>query len=171
MATGNHELSSRLYGKFHSEFWDGLSEDEHDFYSDILSSMPIVMTTANGVALCHATLPPDGDFTRFDLTKKKWKDVLWADYHQDKKEARYSSRPPRFVNDFNKSMAAFGTNLLIKGHNPFAPLKMYDNRCVTIQTNWHYIKQCGMHIVIIDLDKPVKNADDVRIVNINNLKL
>jgi len=170
MLMGNHDISNRLYAKYHSELWDSLSEEEHDFYSDALSSLPIVASTSNGVAFCHAVLPPDTNLKGFDLTKRQCLDVLWADYHQTPKESRFSPRPSRSRKQFEQSMAAFGVHLLVRGHDPTAPLRMFSKRCITIQTNRHYENHCGMHIVIVDLVNPIKNADDIEIVNVNSLK-
>lgn len=163
---GNHDLDPDLFTGFHTTFWWDLNRVEHEFFSDALSALPVVATTSNGVCFCHGVLPLDTNFKGFDLTKRKWLDVLWADYCQDKKKSRLTMRPSRFRVDFNKSMEAFGVNLLIKGHNPICPLRMYDNRCVTLQTNRHYQNICGINIALIDLARPVNTGDDIEILTL-----
>jgi hypothetical protein len=114
-------------------------------------------------------LPCSTNFKGYNLSRKKWTDCIWGDYHDDKDSFVVPSRPARYRNDFDKSMRSYKCNLLIKGHNPFAPITMYDNRCITIQTNRAYNETCGIHLVIIDLDKPITDADDVEIINLNQI--
>lgn len=170
LLTGNHDLSNRKSTCYYSDFWDTLSDREHTAYSDTLSQLPIVATTANGVALCHGALPPTTNLTKLDFSKKKWLDLVWADYLESSDEARFSFRPYRLKKDFQKSMTAFNSNLLIKGHRAHGPMIMFDNKMVTIQSNRHYEDLCGIHIVKIDLSKQINSAQDVEIIKIKNLK-
>lgn len=170
MLMGNHDLDPSKYLNFHSEFWFDLNDGEHELFSEVLSALPIVATTSNGVALCHGTLPPNTNFNNFDLHKGSWVDDIWSDYLEDNDIINRSCRPTKCKKYFIKSMAAFDATILIKGHNPFVPITMYDNTCVTIQTTRIYADICGMHIVVIDLTKPIINANDVQIINVNDIK-
>ena len=165
LIAGNHDLTNRLYASFYSDFWDSLSDEEHDFYSDVLTAMPLVATTENGVAFCHATLPLDNDFSNFDLTNDCWIDTIWADYHTPK-SASSAMRPVRLVKDFNKSMSAFNSTVLIHGHRPTAPLTMYRKRLITLQSNRFYEQECGIHVAVVNLAKTIKNSDDIEIMKL-----
>ncbi|WP_176761177.1 metallophosphoesterase [Desulforhopalus singaporensis] len=165
LLAGNHDLTPKRYVPFHSEFWNKLNSDYYHFYSDVLSSIPVVATTSRGIACCHGTLPLRSDFTTFDLNDSEWIDSIWADYYENNEGVSRVYRPVRLKHHFDQSMKAFKSSLLIKGHNPSAPLLMYTNRCITMQTNRYYNDYCGMHIAIVDLTKPkIETADDIEIV-------
>jgi len=167
---GNHDLDPNKYVPFDSTFWSRLTEEEQQFYSDVLSLLPMVAITGNGVAFCHGTLPQSYDFTDFNMGRKRWIDAVWGDYHEVKDSLRRHYRPDLYEEDFNASMEAFNCNLLVKGHNPSAPLIMYGCRCITLQTTRHYEDVCGKHIVIVDLSKSIINdASDVEIIDIDTL--
>lgn len=171
MLMGNHELNPEKYIRFTpSEFWESLSGEEIEFYSDVLETLPFIATTENGVICIHGVLPPDKSvFSRFEFNVESIRDCLWADYHEsDQPDYLRGVRARRFRSDFDRSMNSFKKNILIKGHNPKAPLKMFDDRCVTIQTTRSFEPLCQPHIAIIDLIKPVNDANDIELVNLSS---
>ncbi|MBF0203338.1 MAG: metallophosphoesterase [Desulfamplus sp.] len=174
MLMGNHDLNPSKYVDFgDAEFWDYLSDcDDKMFYSDILESLPLIATTSNNVICIHGVLPEDQSiFDNFDLHSHELKECLWADYTKNKEVVNYpnSFRKKRTRKYFDSSMSAFRSNLLIKGHNPYAPLVMYDRKCVTIQTSRIFAGLCDRHIAIVELGKPVFDANDIELVNIDTL--
>lgn len=166
---GNHEADPSAYVPFYSEFWSHLNPTEKNFYSDVLSCLPIVATTANGtVSMCHASIPLSPvDFDSFDLQKTYWQDVIWSDLVEELDNKLYFRRPIRTKDFFLESISNFQTNLLVRGHTPSSPLKLFNNRAISIQTNRYYADICGMHVVIIEQGKYVKDANDVAIKKIS----
>lgn len=169
MLLGNHDLDPEQYVGFHSSFWNEQIEDRQDFYKETLSAMPIVAVTANGVAMCHGVLPHMKDFQRFDLTTRVWRDVLWSDYYEDGQQRAYSTRGSKAKNDFIDAMDSFGSLVLIKGHNPNAPLTMFDKKCITLQTNRHYMHKCGINVAIIKLQNKIKSSNDVKLLDLEGI--
>lgn len=167
---GNHDLDPTKYVSFYSPFWNALKPEQSDFYSEVLSELPVVATTHNGVAMCHATLPKTTKFKSFNLHNRRWLDTIWGDYFETEAEVDRAYRPVMSRKDFDAAMKAFKCSLLVRGHQPDARLLMYGNRCITIQSNRFYSDYCGMKIVIVDLqNETVKNAGDIEIVDISTI--
>lgn len=171
MLMGNHDLNPAKYQMFMPcEFWNSLSPHVEEFYTEILESLPVVATTANGVIMTHGVLPASpAFFDNFKLGSPEFMECLWSDYTEDAPIETNSIRKQKGINDFNLSMKAFDSNLLIKGHNPRAALKLFNDRCVTLQTTRVFEGICDRHIAIIDLGKPVIDANDIELVNLDLL--
>lgn len=168
---GNHDLNPEKYKKLMPcEFWYSLSKKDENFYTEILEALSVVAITKNGVIMTHGILPSSpAFFDKFDLDITELMETLWSDYTEDFPIKMEAIRKQKGLDDFRRSMDAFSSNVLIKGHNPHAPLKMFENKCVTLNTTRVYDNACGRHIAIIDLGKTVNSADDITIVNLTRL--
>ncbi|NOX35829.1 MAG: serine/threonine protein phosphatase [Deltaproteobacteria bacterium] len=175
MLMGNHDLNPKKYQRFlPCDFWESLSQYDENFYTEILESLPIVATTPNNfinVICTHGVLPDNKKFfDDFDLDNETLKDCLWSDYVETISPIKKQSlRKEKGYDDFYKSMKSFKSTYLIKGHNPRAPLKMFDNKCITLSTTRVFKGVCDRHIAIIELGKQIKSTDDIELVNIDNL--
>ncbi len=65
-------------------------------------------------------------------------------------------------------MSNLKLNVLIRGHDPLAPEKMFDNRCLTLFTSSAYKKE--RKIAISRLDKEIKSINDIKILSFDNLE-
>ena len=171
MLMGNHDLNPSKYQRFMPcEFWNSLSPYDEKFYTEILESLPVMATTENGVIMTHGVLPfSPAFFDDFKLDSPEFMECLWSDYTDGSPIETNSIRKQKGIDDFNKSMNAFDCNLLIKGHNPRAKLKTFDDRCVTLQTTRVFEGVCDRHIAIVDLEKPIIDANDIELVNLDQL--
>lgn len=181
MLMGNHDLNPSKYVKFGpAEFWDHLSECNEQpfrghiqpFYSDILEYLPLIATTSNNVICIHGVLPENQSiFANFDLHGDKLTECLWSDYTEKTEIVNNpkSLRKKKTRKEFDSAMNSFGSKLLIKGHNPYAPLMMYDNKCVTLQTTRVFAGLCDRRMAVVELGKPVSDANDIELVNIDEL--
>jgi len=170
MLMGNHDLNPSKYQNFMPcEFWHSLSEHDEGFYTEILESLPVVTTFENGVIMTHGVLPSSAIFDDFDLASIALMESLWSDYTEDVPVKTDSIRKQKGLDDFKRSMDSFNCNVLIKGHNPYAPLRMFDNKCVTLQTTRVFEGVCGRHIAIVDLGKPVSDVNDIKLVDLGIL--
>jgi len=72
---------------------------------------------------------------------------------------------PQFGRDwFSNLMKRFNKKVLIRSHQPTAPLYMFNNRCLTIFTSSAYKKE--RIIALYDLTKEIKDAKDIEIKNL-----
>lgn len=163
---GNHDLCPHKHIPFApANAWDMMSDTTLSFYTEVLESLPIV-ATVNGVAFVHGTLPmtTDVDHLPIDEIYK----CVWSDYVEQDSFETTSIRKKVGIKSFKQSLDKFGCQLLIKGHN-YAPLKMFNNQCITIQTTRQFSDICGSHMALIDLTKNECSAKDVEVINLDSM--
>jgi hypothetical protein len=56
-------------------------------------------------------------------------------------------------------MERYQKRILVRSHQPYAPLTMFSNRCITIFTSHAYLPI--RNIAIADLEKEVRSAEDM----------
>jgi len=167
---GNHEGHAVV--SFHpADFWEGLDAELRQRYSEVLSMLPLAVSTSNGIIALHGALPDVSDLediNRIKLGSTEWHQITWGDW-QDRKGKFLGSNPysgrPQFGRDwFEEIMSRLSKNVLIRSHQPDAPPTMYDKRCLTIFTSSayrHYISK--RTIALVDLRREVKGVDDIEI--------
>ena len=94
-----------------------------------------------------------------------WMQILWGDF-QDRKGKYlgedYQTGRPQFGKDyFDEIMKRFGKNILIRSHQPNAPEKMFDKRCLTIFTSSAYGRKRTVAIADFSKRKEIKTVDDL----------
>ena len=167
---GNHE--GYALGSFHpADFWEALDTELRQRYGEVLCTLPLAVSTANGVIALHGALPDVSrleDINRIRPGSAEWHQITWGDWQERRGKSLgldpYTGRPQFGRGWFNEIMSRLGKNVLIRSHQPDAPPTMYGKRCLTIFTSSAY-RHCisGRTIAIIDLKKPVKSADDIEI--------
>ena len=167
---GNHE--GYALGSFHpADFWEALDTELRQRYGEVLCTLPLAVSTANGVIALHGALPDVSrleDINRIRPGSAEWHQITWGDWQERRGKSLgldpYTGRPQFGRGWFNEIMSRLGKNVLIRSHQPDAPPNMYSRRCLTIFTSSayrHYIS--GRTIAIVDLKKSVKSADDIEI--------
>ena len=167
---GNHE--GYALGSFHpADFWEALDTELRQRYGEVLCTLPLAVSTANGVIALHGALPDVSrleDINRIRPGSAEWHQITWGDWQERRGKSLgldpYTGRPQFGRGWFNEIMSRLGKNVLMRSHQPDAPPTMYGKRCLTIFTSSAY-RHCisGRTIAIIDLKKPVKSADDIEI--------
>lgn len=165
---GNHEAVKIL--KFYpADFWDSLSKKFYNLYSDLLTKLPLAVTTNNGIIALHGALPNVSDINEINVIERGselWRQITWGDFYDTSGEILGDdpmTGRPKFGRDyFNKIMRSLGMNILVRSHQPSADTKMFDDRCITIFTSYAYSSE--RRIAVSDLEKKAKNADDLSIV-------
>jgi hypothetical protein len=56
-------------------------------------------------------------------------------------------------------MERYQKQVLIRSHQPHAPLTMFNKRCITIFTSHAYLPM--RTVAIVDLEKEIRSAEDV----------
>ena len=167
---GNHE--GYAVGNFHpADFWERLDVELRQRYSEVLSKLPLAVSTPNGIIALHGALPDVSgleDINRIKLGSAEWHQITWGDWQERAGKFLgidpYTGRPQFGRGWFKEIMSRLGKNVLIRSHQPDAPPSMYGKRCLTIFTSSayrHYISE--RTTALVDLKKVVKTVDDIRI--------
>jgi protein phosphatase len=163
---GNHE-GHRILKFSPAEFWEGLSQDEYQKYSQIVEKFPLAVVVKNIIAL-HGALPKIEkleDFEKIKIGDENWLRICWGDFLNEPGEELeidpFTGRPQFGRDYFFKIMEKINKRVLIRSHDPSAPQLMYDDRCLTIFTSSAYSKE--RIIAIADLSKEIKTAKDLQL--------
>ena len=138
---GNHE--GYRYQKFSPvDFWSGLSPKESEKYQKILSRLPLAFSW-NGIIATHGGLPDINSIKEIDQIEggdPNWKKITWGDFNESDGFVLGGGfgRPQLGQNYFQTVMNNLNKKVMIRSHQPNAPLNMYDNRCLTIFTSSAY---------------------------------
>jgi protein phosphatase len=166
---GNHE-GHRILKFFPAEFWESLSKEEYQKYSQIVENFPLALVAKDIIAL-HGALPEIEkleDFEKIKIGDENWFRICWGDFVNepggDLGLDIFTGRPQFGRDYFFKLMERFNKKVLIRSHQPDAPLFMFDDRCLTIFTSSAYKKE--RTIAILDFQKEIKTAKDLEITRI-----
>ena len=172
---GNHE--GYAVGSFRpADFWERLDAELCHRYSEVLSKLPLVVSTPNGIIALHGALPDVSgleDINRIKLGSTEWHQITWGDWQERAGKFLgidpYTERPQFGRGWFKEIMSRLGKNVLIRSHQPDSPPSMYSKRCLTIFTSSayrHYISE--RTIALVDLRRVVKSVDDIRILTVGS---
>jgi predicted MPP superfamily phosphohydrolase len=167
---GNHE--GYAMGSFHpADFWEGLDTELRQRYGEVLSRLPLAVSTSNGIIALHGALPDVSGLEDINMIKPgstEWHQIVWGDWQERAGKSLgmdpHTARPQFGRGWFNEIMSRLGKSVLVRSHQPDAPLTMYGKRCLTIFTSSAY-RHCisGRTIALVDLKNPVKSTDDIKI--------
>ena len=169
LLTGNHEgYCSVPFSP--ADFWESLSPEEYNYFSEICQFFPFAAVTQNGLMVVHGA-PPDvsslEDIHDVQICSDHWLQLTWGDFVDkpgDFIETK-SGRPVFGMDYFNRVMKQLGAHVLIRSHQANIAPVIFDKRCLTLMTSYYYTMT--RTIAVADLEKPVINsADDLEIVEI-----
>ncbi len=170
MLMGNHE--GYALGSFHpADFWEELDTELRQRYGEVLSRLPLAVSTANGILALHGALPNVShleDIGRIEPGSAEWHQITWGDWQERAGKSLgidpYTGRPQFGRGWFNEIMSRLDKNVLIRSHQPESPPTMYGSRCLTIFTSSAY-GNCisGRTIALVDLKRSVKSTNDIEI--------
>ncbi len=163
LLSGNHE--GFMVKEFHpSNFWGSLSPKEREEYGLLFSKFPLGIATQNGILALHAALPDLKSLEEMDqveLGNGSWDRMVWGDFVEN--ETDYMGdlwgRPQFGRQYFDRLMERYQRQVLVRSHQPHAPLMMFNKRCITIFTSRAYLPI--RTIAIADLEKEVRNGEDL----------
>ncbi|MDI7259013.1 MAG: metallophosphoesterase [Thermodesulfobacteriota bacterium] len=163
LLAGNHE-GYMVKELSPANFWESLSPKEKEQYGLLFSKFPLCATSQNGIIALHGVLPDLEsleEMNRIEWGDSHWDRVVWGDFVEEKVEVAGDlwGRPQFGEPYFDRLMEKYQKRILIRSHQPHAPLWMYQKRCVTIFTSKAYLPI--RTIVIVDLEREVRTAEDV----------
>jgi len=166
---GNHE-GHRILKFSPAEFWESLSKTEYNTFSTIVENMLLVLVAKDIIAL-HGVLPNLEnlkEINKIKLGDENWFRICWGDFYDEPGEDLgidiFTGRPKFGRDYFFKLIERFDKKVLIRSHQPDAPLFMFNDRCLTIFTSSAYARE--RTIAILDFKKEIKTARDLEILRI-----
>lgn len=165
LLAGNHE-GHLIKPLSPTDFWDSLSWEEREVYGHLFSKLPLAASSPNGLLALHGGLPDLGSLEEIDEVRwgdSDWDRIVWGDFvrHQRDEVSDWAGRPQLSERYFRRIMDRFERKVLIRSHQPLAPLLMYEKRCITIMTSYAYVPV--RRVVVADLEKTIQNCDDLEI--------
>jgi len=160
---GNHE--GFMVKQFHpSSFWSSISFEERENYGLLFSKFPLAATTQNGVLAVHGALPDLKsleEISGIELGDENWDRMVWGDFAE--KEVEFLGdlwgRPQFGRPYFERMMKRYQKQVLVRSHQPQAPLTMFNKSCITIFTSHVYLPI--RTVAIADLEKEIRNSEDM----------
>ncbi len=165
---GNHE--GWLFSQFSpADFWLGLDRELAGAYAEALAKLPLAAISANGIIALHGALPDVGTLEGINEIEPRgeaWRQVTWGDWADvpgDSLEGM-GGRPQFGRGYFERRMDRFGKHLLIRSHQPNAPERMFDGRCLTIFTSSAYGGiRAQRTVALASLQGEIRSAADVEL--------
>jgi predicted phosphodiesterase len=163
LLAGNHE--GYMVKEFYpANFWEALSLVEREIYGLLFSKLPLAITTENGILALHGGLPelPSlKEMEKIDWGDAHWDKIVWADFVENDIDVLndWQGRPQLGRVYFEQMMGRYQRKILIRSHQPTAPLMMFRKRCITIFTSNAYLPV--RTILIADLEKEIRTGEDV----------
>jgi predicted phosphodiesterase len=163
LLAGNHE--GYMVKEFYPvNFWDSLSMEEKEAYGLLFSHFPLAATSQNGILALHGGLPELNsleEMDQIDWGDDHWDRIVWGDFVDIEADVLddWAGRPQFGQSYFGRMMDRYQKEVLIRSHQPHAPLLMFKKRCITIFTSKAYLSI--RTIVIADLEKKIRTAEDV----------
>ncbi|OGP88130.1 MAG: hypothetical protein A2157_04070 [Deltaproteobacteria bacterium RBG_16_47_11] len=160
---GNHEgfMVKQFYP---CSFWSSISFEERAGYGLLFSKFPLAATTQNGILAVHGALPDLKsleEISRIELGDEHWDRMVWGDFAE--KEVEFLGdlwgRPQFGRPYFERMMERYQKRVLVRSHQPHAPLRMFNKSCITIFTSHVYLPI--RTVAIADLEKEIRNSEDL----------
>jgi predicted phosphodiesterase len=163
LLAGNHEgyMIKELYP---ANFWDSLSLEEKHIYGSLFSKFPLAATSQNGILSLHGGLPELkslNEINQIEWGDANWDRIVWGDFLESEEDVPrdWWGRPQFGRPYFERMMDRYQKQILVRSHQPHAPLTMFMKRCITLFTSSAY--RSVRHIAIANLEGEIRDADDV----------
>jgi protein phosphatase len=163
LLAGNHEgfMVKEFYP---ADFWTSISFEEREEYGILFSKFPIAVTTQNGILALHGALPDLKileDMDQIELGDENWDRILWGDFVESETDSPGNlwGRPQFGPQYFSRLMERYEKQVLVRSHQPNAPLIMFNKSCITIFTSRAYLPI--RTVAIADLEKEIRTSEDV----------
>ena len=163
---GNHEAwAVRPFTP--ADFWERLDSQEEWTLANALSNLPFAAHHPSGVLGLHGALPDvsslDG-VASIEMGSSMWRAITWGDWSDNvtDRAAEASGRPTFEHADFDARASRLGIQVLVRSHQPLAPMYLFEERCLTIFSSNAY-GTGPRNVAILHPDRDVKSARDLEI--------
>lgn len=181
---GNHD-AYHLRNLRPADFWQSLSEEEYDYYKDLMNLPWFV--SSKGLVASHGCLPFISDLERLkdpsdDIFEEEneldipiWLSVTWGDINRSISGAQMDplTGRPQFGKELVlKYMQKHDWNVLVRAHQPRAQGWSFANNVLTLFTSQVYVDMARANernIALIDLENGVNDSGDVEVLSLDEL--
>ena len=135
-----------------------------ELYGALFAKFPLAVTSGNGILGLHGGLPDLGDLeeiNRIERGDDQWDRILWGDFVESDERflGNWGGRPQFGRLYFEQMMDRYQKRVLVRSHQPRAPLYMFNKRCITIFTSYAYMED--RHVALVDLEKEISTAEEI----------
>ena len=163
LLAGNHEgfMVKEVYP---ANFWTSISFEEREAYGLLFSKFPIAATTQNGILALHGALPDLKtleDMNQIELGDEHWDRIVWGDFVESETDfpGDIWGRPQFGPQYFSRLMERYQKQVLVRSHQPHAPLSMFNKSCITIFSSRAYLPI--RTVAMADLEKEIRTSEDM----------
>jgi len=163
LLAGNHEgfMVKQFYP---ANFWSSLSVEERKTYGVLFSRFPLAATAPNGILALHGALPELKnleEMKQIELGDENWDRMVWGDFVENEVDhlGDLWGRPQFGRPYFERLMERYQKQILVRSHQPHAPITMFNKRCITIFTSHVYLPV--RTIAITDLEMEIRTSEDM----------
>jgi len=165
---GNHE--SWGVSRFSpADFWEGLPQHQSEELAHQLMNLPLAAWHPSGILAVHGGLPDLSSLEAMEtieLGSEAWRALTWGDWaEKDRKSMPSGSRPAFGPSAFEKRSAQLGIDVLIRSHQPAAPLYLFDDRCLTLFTSIAYGNGTRQVVRLLP-DQQIETARDLELIDL-----
>ena len=165
---GNHEAWG--VSQFSpADFWQNLTVDQADRCARHLMTLPLAAWHPSGTLATHGGLPNLRSLDAMDdieLGSEAWRAITWGDWVSDRRFAgRFEGRPSFGPTTFEERSFQLGVKVLIRSHQPMAPLYLFDDRCLTLFTSIAY-GGTTRRVARLLPDQQIKTARDLNLIEV-----
>jgi hypothetical protein len=164
---GNHE--ARAVAEFSpSSFWDELPQEALRHVANSLLHLPLAAWHPAGILALHGALPDVASLEKLDsieLGSPAWRAITWGDWAATEREAApFLERPVFGPQTFRERSAQLGVTILVRSHQPSAPLSLFEDRCLTLFSSTAY--GGARHVAVLRTDRKVDTTRDLELIPI-----
>ncbi|MCX7750209.1 MAG: serine/threonine protein phosphatase [Candidatus Bipolaricaulota bacterium] len=127
-----------------ADFWHRLPPREAEVLGEALLRLPLAAHHPAGVLALHGALPDVGsleELSRVEPGSAAWRAITWGDWLEGPGSAfgaGHSGRPAFGRDHFLRVADRLGVRVLVRSHQPGAPLLLFDDRLLTLFTSRAY---------------------------------
>lgn len=165
---GNHE--ARSVSQFSpADFWEGLPQHQSEELAQLLAKLPLAAWHPSGILAVHGGLPDCPSLEAIDaieLGSEAWRAVTWGDWGaSDHVKGIFAGRPTFGPSTFERRSLQLGIKVLIRSHQPSAPLYLFEDRCLTLFTSIAY-GDGTRQVVRLLPDQQIETARDLELIEL-----
>lgn len=164
---GNHEAWA-VAPFTPADFWRSLDPKEEKILAETLSLLPFAAFHPAGVLAVHGALPDVDDVEEINnipLGSADWRKMAWGDWVDGPGyclDPGFFGRPAYGRDYFFEVMERLGLKVLVRAHQPDAPLFLFEGRCLTLFTS-HAYGPGPRRVALLSPKKRIRSALDLEI--------
>ncbi|UCF10797.1 MAG: serine/threonine protein phosphatase [Candidatus Bipolaricaulota bacterium] len=154
-----------------ADFWLSLSEEEAREVATRLLVLPFAAWHPSGVLALHGTLPDVAALDAIETVEpgsETWRQMTWGDYRERTEAVRSpppGRRPVFGRNEFERIRDRLGVRLLVRSHQPDAPLLLFGDRCMTLFTSSAYGSRMR-RVAILESSAEIETGNDLIVIEL-----